>query len=98
MTPARGRHLGDGGQAFRRVRELQASGRRQVVRQLASSLRRDVTHGRKLGDVAVSDLRLAAAGKVLGAAICSEASRAPQKPTGACTPSMFTNARSGKAA
>eukprot|EP00972_Heterocapsa_arctica_P038011 5594559-Heterocapsa_arctica.AAC.1 len=50
MTPARGRHLGDGGQAFRHVRKLPASGRGQVVRQLASNLRRDVTHGCKHGD------------------------------------------------
>eukprot|EP00972_Heterocapsa_arctica_P106568 15697430-Heterocapsa_arctica.AAC.1 len=38
--PACGRHLGDGGQAFRFVRKLQASGRRQVAGQLASNLRR----------------------------------------------------------
>eukprot|EP00972_Heterocapsa_arctica_P060192 8877811-Heterocapsa_arctica.AAC.1 len=32
---------------FWHARKLQARGRRQVAQQLASSLRRDVTHGRK---------------------------------------------------
>ena len=38
LSPASGRHLGDGGEAVGHIRELQARGRGEVARQLAGDL------------------------------------------------------------
>jgi len=78
LRPAGVWHLGDSGESVWHVSELQSLGRRQVTWELASDLRRDVTHGRKHGDAAVLQLSLTSAGEVLNAAIGSEASRIPE--------------------
>merc|ERR1719203_2790724 len=78
MGPARRRHLGDGAQAVRDIRELEACGRGQVAGELPGELWGYVTHGREHGHAAVLELRLAATGEVLRAAVRGEPGGVPE--------------------
>merc|ERR1719188_1526521 len=78
LKPPEGRHLGDGCQAVGYILESEALRRAEVPWELASHLRRNVTHSRQHGDPAVLDLGGATALEGLSITVLREASGVPK--------------------
>merc|ERR1719221_436563 len=71
LCPTASRHLGDGCETVRDVRELQAGGRRKIAGELAHELRCYVTHRRQHADTPMLHLRCAPALEGIDVAIGS---------------------------
>jgi len=78
LCPAKRRHLGKSCQTVGHIRKLQAHGGRQVARELACDLRRQVAHAGKHADAPVLQLDRAAALESGRITIRSEANRVPE--------------------